>query len=516
MNQIPLLDRPMAETTIPAMLRRRAAERPDAPLLRCGDQARSGAEQLEVVGRFAALLQQAGLEQGDRVAFLAANRIELLDGILAAGWIGAVAVPLNPELSASQLAHALSNASPALIIADSAGRAGLEAQGEPGQQHALPPVLAIEDLQLPAVPVEAAEVAPGDTFAFLYTSGTTGPAKGVVCPQAQFYWWGRNVAEHMRMDRSDVLFTTLPLFHTNAINAFFQALLCGGEFVLSGKFSASRFWKAAEDCGATFTYLLGAMVGILLNRPEHEYSPGHRLRAALAPATPPAMLGEFQDRYGVELVDAFGATESNFVVAVPMGSPQPGYIGVPTPGTEIRIVDHDGLPVPDGEPGELLLRTAQPYAFATGYHKMPEATVEAWKDLWFHTGDRVARESDGRLRFLDRIKDIIRRRGENISSVEVEEAARSFPAVAEAAAYAVPSELGEDEVQLSVQPAPGQDVSLEELIRHLSGLLPGYAVPRYVVVEEELPRTANGKVSKGVLRTRGADVERWDREQVRG
>ncbi|WP_440708617.1 AMP-binding protein [Herbiconiux sp. YIM B11900] len=527
MTRIPQLDRPLADCTIPAMLQRRADEMPDELLLSSGTQTRTGAEQLSVVRGLGGVLSDAGVAVGDRIAMLSGNRLELLDTILAAAWIGAVAVPLNPALTPPQLRHALANSGARLLLADEQGLAGFARLDDPvGIERVLGFEASAEDpagaawvLSLPVEPipaisreVDAAAVAPSDIAAILYTSGTTGPSKGVLCPHAQFYWWGRNQTLHMRFTRDDVLFTTLPLFHTNALNAFIQAVVSGASFVVARRFSASRFWQDAADCGATFTFLLGAMVGILLNRPESEFVP-HTVRAALAPATPARMLPEFKERFGVNLVDAFGSTETNLAIAVPVDELRPGYLGVSVPGFDNRVIDpENGEPLPDGVPGELLIRSDQPYALARGYFGMPNETVKAWDDLWFHTGDRVVREADGWFRFLDRIKDIIRRRGENISSVEVESTVLQHPGVAAVAAYAVPSELGEEEVQVSVEVKAGVELDPRELIEFVEPHLPPFAVPRFIVFEHDLPRTANGKVSKAELRKRGAAVERWDRE----
>ncbi|MBL5974551.1 MAG: ATP-dependent acyl-CoA ligase [Candidatus Leucobacter sulfamidivorax] len=522
MTRIAQLDRPISECTIPMMLQRRAVEMPDAPLLSSGNTVRTAAEQLRIVRELGSTLVDLGVSAGDRVAMLSGNRLELLDVILASAWIGAIAVPVNPALTSTQLLHVLTNSGARVLFVDHEGLRGFERLGATGQ---VKKVISFEAREgsgsvsgVPVQPlppadgeVDAADLAPSDIAAILYTSGTTGPSKGVLCPHAQFYWWGRNQTLHMRFTSDDVLYTTLPLFHTNALNAFLQALISGASFVVAPRFSASRFWKEAAECGATFTFLLGAMVGILLNRPQEEFAP-HRIRAALAPATPAAMLLEFKERFDVSLIDAFGSTETNLAIAVPIDDVRPGYIGVSVPGFTNRVADPDsGEPVPDGTPGELLIRSDQPYALARGYFGMPEETVRSWDDLWFHTGDRVVREPDGWFRFLDRIKDIIRRRGENISSVEVESAFLQHPAVAAAVAYAVPSELGEEEVQVSIEIKADREAGPEELIAFVESKLPYFAVPRYLVFESELPQTASGKVSKAELRKRGVIAESWER-----
>jgi crotonobetaine/carnitine-CoA ligase len=356
-------------------------------------------------------------------------------------------------------------------------------------------------------------VRPSDTTAILYTSGTTGPSKGVCCPQAQFYWWARSTAAMLGgLREDDVLYTCLPLFHTNALNACMQALTHGCRIVVGPRFSASRFWSRIVEADATVTYLLGAMISILAKTPPSELDRGHRVRVALAPATPAELHALFHERFGVVLRDGFGMTETNAVIGARDGSSRPGTMGVVMPGYEAKVVDADDNEVPDGTAGELVLRADEPFAFATGYWRMPEETVESWRNLWFHSGDRVVRNPDGSFRFLDRMKDAIRRRGENISAWEVEQVLQSHPDVASAAVVPVPSELGEDDVLACVVPREGASLDPVELIRHCEPRLSYFAIPRYVEVLDALPLTENGKVRKVVLRERGVTESTWDRE----
>ena len=271
---------------------------------------------------------------------------------------------------------------------------------------------------------------PDDTVAILYTSGTTGPSKGVCCPQAQMFWWGVYSARALDIRQGDVLFTTLPLFHTNALNAFYQALLNGCTYALEPKFSASGFWAAARRHQATVGYLLGAMAVMLLAQPKSADDTAHFLRVALGGGVPGQFHGPFLERFGVPLLDGYGSTETNFVFASSIPSDRPGTMGHLVEGVEACIVGPDDAPLPDGEAGELLLRSREPLAFSTGYFGMPDKTAEAWRNRWFHTGDRVVRDADGHYRFVDRMKDSIRRRGENVSSWEVEQVLLKHPAIA--------------------------------------------------------------------------------------
>lgn len=505
-------DTPLRACTVPGMLQARAALTPEAPLLVCGDVRRTAAEMVDAVARAAGALAARGVTAGDRVAFLAANRVELLDLVLGAAWLGAVAVPINTAARGTQLHHILANSQAQLLVVE-----------EDNEPH-LADLPELPDLQAKWVlgpstaemgdPLPPADVAPGDPAAILYTSGTTGVSKGVLCPHAQFWWWGINVSDQLGIRPDDVLHTCLPLFHTNALNAFSQAVVSGATYVLGGRFSASRFWSQMVDSGATITYLLGAMVGILESQPPSALDRAHRVRLALSPATPGRLLAPFRERFGVALLDGYGSTETNAVVATRLGEERPGYVGKLQPGFRMRVVDADGADVPPGAPGELLLRSDQPFAFASGYYRMPEATAAAWQDLWFHTGDRVRAEPDGSLRFVDRIKDVIRRRGENISSVEVEDVLRAHPAIAEVAVYAVDSELGEDEVMAAVVAKDAKQIDFEELVEFCGPRLAAYAIPRFLVRIDALPLTENGKVRKSELRSRGTDGA-WDRQPPR-
>jgi crotonobetaine/carnitine-CoA ligase len=222
---------------------------------------------------------------------------------------------------------------------------------------------------------------------------------------------------------------------------------------------------------------------------------------------------EFTARSGIALLDGYGSTETNFVIGAHPSLQRAGTMGSLIEGFEARVVDDGDNELPDGEAGELMVRAAEPYAFASGYFGMPEKTVEAWRNLWFHTGDRVVREADGQFRFLDRLKDAIRRRGENISSFEVEQVLISHPQVASAAVFPVRSELAEDEVMAAILRKPHSVISELELLKFCEPRLPRFALPRFVEFVEALPQTENGKVQKFKLRERGVGLATFDREK---
>jgi crotonobetaine/carnitine-CoA ligase len=517
---------PPPQRTLPAMLRRGAEHGGARALAAIGDVSWSFNDACDAAGGRGATLRAAGVARGDRVLLMCGNRIEFLEAFLGCGWIGAITVPVNTASMGPQLEYFLADSGAQLLV--------IEAQFLPrlataDLSHTALRAIWVVGAAEPAVsalpcvawpprggPIDAAAVQAGDPLAILYTSGTTGPAKGVVCPHAQYHWWGVNSARVLGVRSDDVLCTTLPLFHINALNTFAQALMAGCRAVFETRFSASGFWPAMQAAEATVVYLLGAMVPMLLAQPQSNAERAHRVRIGLGPGVPGAAATAFEARTGVTLLEGYGSTETNFAIACTLDAPRRGVMGWVQPGFDARVVDENDVALPPGEPGELVLRADEPFAFASGYFGMPEKTVEAWRNLWFHTGDRVIRDADGAFHFVDRIKDAIRRRGENISSFEVEQVLLSHPAVASAAVYAVHSELAEDEVMAALVLRDGQRVDPIELATFCEPRLPYFAIPRYIELMSDLPRTENGKVQKYRLRERGVSAATWERPARRG
>jgi carnitine-CoA ligase len=511
------------ERTLPKMLARQAERYAGRRLVTIGGRALTYADTLAAAAGYAGALADAGVKVGDRVAIMCGNRPEMLLTFLGCAWLGAITVPINTASRGAQLAHILGNCgarllvierelTPVLAALDRSGIAvealWLVGQGDaddlPGFKSAPFPEPGVH---MPPHPVE-----PGDTLAILYTSGTTGLSKGVCCPHAQYFWWGVYTSRLLGIGENDVLLTTLPLFHTNALNSFYQALLNGAALIVEPRFSASAFMPALTRHEASVTYVLGAMVPILLAQAPGDADRGHRVRVALAPAVPAHFHRQFTERFGIGLVEGYGSTETNCIMGASLSEQRPGAMGRLLSGFAARVVDAHDNEVADGEAGELVLRADEPFAFATGYFGMAEKTVEAWRNLWFHTGDRVVREHDGYYRFIDRMKDAIRRRGENISSFEVEQVLVSHPQVENAAVFPVRSELAEEEVMAALVLRPGAQVSYAELLDFCQPRMPYFAVPRYLQFVDALPVTENGKVTKYKLRERGVTAETWDRE----
>jgi crotonobetaine/carnitine-CoA ligase len=505
------------------MLEAQARKFGAATLVQAGERRWSFAEAPELAARAAGRLERAGIQAGDRVALMCQNRVEFIEVFLGCAWLGASLVPINVASRGLQLRHILENSGARLMVVEAPLLGALEQVDlpslpldaiwlvEPPGEGARIPAIA-EPLPALAAPIPAGATRPGDTLAILYTSGTTGPSKGVCCPHAQFFWWGLNTAHLLEVEAGDVLCTTLPLFHTNALNTFFQALISGATAIFEPRFSASAFWTTLAAREATVTYLLGAMVPILLAREPAPEERRHRVRIALAPGVPGHLHGAFTRRTGIGLLDGYGSTETNFVIGARLAEQKPGTMGRVFEGFAARVVDAEDNEVPDGTAGELALRADAPFAFGTGYFGAPEKTVEAWRNLWFHTGDRVIREPDGYFKFVDRLKDAIRRRGENISSFEVEQVLLSHAEIATAAVFPVRSELAEDEVMAAIVRTQGSALDAVAVIRFCETRMPYFAVPRFLDFVDALPATENGKIQKYQLRERGVSDRTWDRE----
>jgi len=521
---------PPEKRTLPNMLARLAETGTERAFVTFRDQTWSASEAIEIAARMAGTLAAAGIEPGDRVAILCSNRPEFLQLFFGCAWLGAIAVPINTASRGMQFEHILKTSGARLLVIENELLPALDGTKDTAVEkvwvidrddsnNTAPETThtdswTVQPLPLLADAIPAHDSSPGDTLVILFTSGTTGPSKGVCCPHAQYFWWGYHTATILGVTGDDTLLTPLPLFHTNALNSVFQALLTGATLVVEPRFSVSDFFPALNRHRATVTYLLGAMVPMLLARASGSDTQEHITRIALAPGTPAEMLSEFQIRFGIGLVDGYGATETNFVIGCTPDTQRPGKMGLLRPGFEARVVDDYDNPVATGEAGELLLRTDEPFAFATGYFGMADKTVEAWRNLWLHSGDRVVVDEDGYYRFHDRTKDVIRRRGENISSYEVEQVLVSHPDVENAAAYPVASELAEDEVMVTVITRGSATLSPEALLDFCTPRMPYYSVPRFVEFSDALPTTTNGKVMKYALRERGVTDTTWDRDKA--
>jgi crotonobetaine/carnitine-CoA ligase len=354
------------------------------------------------------------------------------------------------------------------------------------------------------------------------TSGTTGLSKGVLMSHSHFYFFAEEDVQLTRLTDNDIYMTGFPLFHGNAqFLTVYPALIVGGQVALYPRFSASDWAGRARRSGATVTNLLGATMSFILAQKPSIDDRAHKVRTIYAAPLAPALGSKFVERFGaIDFVDGFGQTEISNVFMTPPGLPRPdGACGVLVDQFfEIRLADPDtGLDVAEGETGELLIRPRIPGIICIEYLGMPEKTVETWRDLWFRTGDGLRRDADGWYYFVDRVKDALRRRGENISSFEVEAGVRSHPAVVDCAVVGVRADeaAGEDEVMAFVILGEGEHVEPAEIARWAEDKLPAFMVPRYIEFVTQFPLTPSEKVKKKELRERGVGPQSWDREAAR-
>lgn len=486
------------------------------------------AQTLARVQQRAATLRREGVRQGDRVLCWMGNGPELLASWFAINYLGAVYVPLNTALRGRPLAHVLDNAQAALMVAHRAlaGRLHDVAPGalarvlltgdeqgdaplQPPAGVSFAPLSDAADAPPPALLALDAPIEPWDTQSIMYTSGTTGLSKGVVTSYVQIYTMGPDAFDWITPD--DRCMIAGPIFHCGSTLYVYAMLAYGGSIAMVPEFRTDQFWDAIRDTDSTVVLLLGVMANFLLKQPPSPRDREHTLRGVFivpfgedAPA--------FQARFGVDLYTVYNMTEIASPLSAGPGLIEAGRCGKPRPWFELRVGDAQDRAVPDGTVGELLIRSHRPWALFSGYYRNPEATAASMRNGWFHTGDAFRRDADGTFFFVDRLKDVIRRRGENISSFELEGEICAHPDVREAVAVAVPSVHSEDEVLAVVTAVDGARVDEAALIAWLAERVPHYMVPRYVRVVDDLPKTASGKLQKHVLRSEGLADGTWDRE----
>jgi len=347
----------------------------------------------------------------------------------------------------------------------------------------------------------------------LHTSGTTGPPKGVVISHEAALHLVRRTVWLMEYTSDDRLYTAFPLFHQNAkYTSVCAAMECGGSLIMERRFSASRFWDLCREKNITAFNYMGALLMMLYKQPERPDDADNPVRVAFGAPCPAEIWEEFEHRFGLQLVEVYGMTESPLACENRLEYRRIGSAGKESDTYHVRIVDEMDNPVPPDTPGEIVVRPKLPWVLFTEYYKRPADTVEAWRNLWFHTGDRGRMDADGYLYFIDRMKDCIRRRGENISSWEIENTVNTHPSVLESAAYGMASELTESEVMIAVVLRPGLDLSPAELISFCKAKMTRFAVPRYVRFCEELPKNTSGRIQKFKLREQGITADTWDNE----
>jgi crotonobetaine/carnitine-CoA ligase len=491
----------------------------------CGDENITYAEADQRADRIAAAFHALGIAKGERVAILLHNRVEYLDLWFGLSRIGAIQLPLNTAYKSLQLLHTLKRAPVTTVVVEDALLPELEAIIDQiddiktlivlgsTKPHCKCNYLFLNDILSTTHPAPPAIAISGaDTGAIMNTSGTTGPSKGVRLSHAQQYILGRNIVNDMALTERDVYYNFFPLFHNTAQAMItLPVLLTGAKMMLIDRFSVTRFWPDIRAHGCTAFYYIGEILRMLLKSTTAADGAGTKLRIGWGIGASPQDFAEFQARHGIVLRSGYGSTEANVGVYLPHDNPKLTSVGRPIKGYEVRVAGPDDDPLPPGKTGEILVRCAEPCALMQGYDGDLAATVAAWKDLWFHTGDAGYLDTEGNLHFVGRVKDGIRVRGESVSAFEVEEVIAQVDGVLEVAAIAVPGELGGDEVKIVVVASPRLKPDARILIDHAQIHLPKYAVPRYVEFVESLPKTETNKVRKNVLRETPITQNTWDR-----
>jgi crotonobetaine/carnitine-CoA ligase len=534
-----LIDELRRWRVVPDRLRHRAETMPDRPFLDCGDGMMTFAEVHRRAEAVAGSLSALGIGKGDRVAVILPNCTDFAIALFALARLGAIQVPVNVFLKGDFLRHQMLDSGAVAVIADGPGLdevakiadelpelrlrvlAGAESAqhtrtkcatrgwGADGRNG----VVGFAELERGATAAPAVEISPADLLAIMYTSGTTGAPKGCMLSHGYYTYvpWGWFENDWYSVD--DHLITAMPMFHIAAQAMIIMAALQGGmPATVLPSFSAGTFLASAVEAGATMAFGVGPMGMALLASPPGPYDRAHRLRRSVWPPMPPAAREQFAERFGVAAIaEGYGQTEVNPLTQSPADRQGMtlGCLGMPSPYLDVAIVDDLGYPVPDGEVGEIVIRPREPMVMFSGYWRRPEATVEASRGLWHHTGDAGRRDERGYLVFVDRRKDAIRRRGENISSMEVEAVIARHPAIAAAAVHGVPAALGDDDVKAWLVAADGARLDPAELHAWFAEHLPYFAVPRYVQLTDQLPVNALGRVQKFKLKEFD-NAQAWD------
>ena len=509
---------PSDVATLDGALRHRVAVLPDQDFIRVGNSSWLTAAEIDKrATAVAASLLEIGVKPGDRVATILPNRIEVIELLFAIARLGAVVVPLNYWLKGEFLQHQIKDCGARILVADTDG---LVAAAPLLDSTAVEVLVDVDvDSGSSAGSVSWASVRAGaetrlepatgnasTLVAILYTSGTTGLPKGCMLGNGYLTHSGRVYGQRGWVFSGDRLFTAWPLFHASGLlNALLPALMNNASVAYDTEFHASRYMATAREIGATTILGVGFHGRAILAQPSSPEDSECCFKLAVFPPMPEHQQLEFERRFNTPLLcEGYGQTEIlPITVSVPKGRRKRATTGEIAPTIEVRIADDNGHEVPDGEVGEITVRPVRPDTMFQGYWGNPEATLQAWRGLWHHTGDSGYRDGDGFLVFVDRKRDAVRRRGENVSTFQLETAISDHPAVTAVAVTAVPATVGEDDIKASIVLSEGTTLDPAEMFSFLRNNVPYYAIPRYLDVRSALPTNAMGRVMKQALRDEG-------------
>lgn len=469
------------------------------------------------MSRWAGMVRELGVKPGEYVGTMLSSPRDCMHSWFGINAARCIEVPIHGEYRGSYLTHVLNTTGVRVVIVEAKfAERFLEVAeqlpnlsrvvivgGIPGGFELPWPVDDATAL-LERAPLldESEQLKDQDTCTILFTSGTTGLSKAVLVSYAHLRATYEGAWPVGDLNSEDRYYSMLPFNHVAAKVGVGATLDAAGQLVLRDRYSTSEFWNDVRSSGATCVCLMGSMAGFLLSAPNAEDDRGHSLKKALVlPLS--SNINEFRQRFGVNVRTVYNQTETGSPLRLGYDLKDHRVTGRPRPGIQCRIVDENDYDVPVGTVGELLIRSDEPWSMMAGYLGMPEATVEKWRNLWLHTGDAFKMDEDGNYYFVDRLKDAIRRRGENISSVELEASVNRHPSVLECAAVGVQSEFDEEEVKIVVVPLPGKTIDAFELCTFLKNEVPRFMVPRYIEFVAELPRTPTEKIQKARLREAG-------------
>ena len=495
------------DVSVRVLLERRARSDPDGCFLLYGGERLSFSALDTGVNQLANGLARQGIHAGDRVAVMLGNHPDHVRLFFALAKLGAVQVPINTHLRHDPLAYVLGHADPAMLVAEAAYAAAVEEAFAINDRNVSVywrgPTAATGDLfeslakGAPATPPPG-EPSASDVLTVLYTSGTTGPPKGVLVTDKMHRVCALASAMAADARAGDVMYTWEPLYHVGGTEVLVLALDHQVTIALAERFSASAFWQECRDTGATQIHFLGGILQMLLAQPPQSSDRDHRVRVAWGGGAPPETWRAFETRFGVEVRENYGMTEASSLTSINVDA-RFGTVGRPAPWFEVMIADEDETILAPGQRGEILVREREPGLITPGYFRDPEATARALRNGWLHTGDLGCLDEDGYLHFLGRLKDCIRRRGENISAWEIEHVVDQLDFVEECAVVAVPGDLGDEEIMLFVKPVEGTRVDPDAVFSWCAAHLADFQVPQYLAAVDDFEKTGTQRVRKETL-----------------